>query len=293
MNDKVLITGIEGFTGSYAKSAIEASGFEVIGLSNSDYSLPGTIQCDLRDRDKLFNIVETVSPGAVLHLAGIASPAHENPEEFYSCNTIATVNLLDALSTKSQDLNKVIVASSSNVYGSQQGRLSESCKFQPLGHYANSKVAMEMMARNYYNQLPIVIARPFNYTGVGQSTKFVVPKIVEHFQLRQERIQLGNIDVERDFLDVRDVATAYAEMLVSEASSIELNLCSGRAVSLKHIIEYLSGLTQHTVKIEVNQAFVRPNDIPMIVGDPGQLVESTRFKAQYQIEDTLAWMLEA
>lgn len=291
MAGTILITGIEGFTGAYAEAEFSERGYQVVGLTNSDQAHPGWHQCDLRDRTSLFRLIQRTRPTAILHLAGIASPVHENQAEFYESNTVGTMNLLDALAAHSDQITKVVLASSSNVYGAQAGSLDENKPIQPKGHYATSKAAMELMARNYFESLPIVIARPFNYTGVGQTDKFVVPKIVNHFRDRVPTIQLGNVDVERDFMDVRDTVAAYLAILESRDSGFAVNICSGRAVSLNYVISTLSSLAGHQLTVEVNPDFVRSNDIPLVTGDPSNLTKRTGFKPRFQIEDTLNWML--
>jgi nucleoside-diphosphate-sugar epimerase len=289
MSETVLVTGIDGFTGAHAKRILNDLGHKVFGVSNIKES-QDVFLCDLRDGEKIERVIDQVQPTWVVHLAGIASPAHNQVEEFYSSNTVGSVNLLEALATKNRETKKVLLASSSNVYGSQDGKLNEQSVLLPKGHYAASKLAMEFMAKNYFEALPIVVTRPFNYTGVGQRESFVVAKIVAHFRRRAAKMQLGNIDVHRDFLDVRDLVGAYVALLSSDLRSTFVNVCSGKSISLREIISELESQTSHEIEIEVDRELVRPNDIPVMVGDP-TLLRSTGFKQEFGFSETLASML--
>ena len=161
-----------------------------------------------------------------------------------------------------------MLASSANVYGLPEGGpVEESAAPKPLNHYATSKLAMEHMARTYASRLPLVMTRPFNYTGRGQSEAFVVPKIVGHFARRAPVLELGNVDVARDFSDVRDVARMYRLLLERDIEpGTVVNLASGFAYSLKFVLEPLCASSGFEPEIRVNPAFVRPNDVPLLVG---------------------------
>ena len=123
-----------------------------------------------------------IAPDVVVHLAALAFVAEDNPEDFYRVNVLGTVNLLEALA---DDLHpvRILIASSANVYGNTSGGAKRrlSCP-APVNHYAASKLAMEHMVRTWFDRLPIVMTRPFNYTGPGQDERFVVPKIVAHYK---------------------------------------------------------------------------------------------------------------
>jgi nucleoside-diphosphate-sugar epimerase len=146
------------------------------------------------------------------------------------------------------------------------------------------------MVRTWFGRLPIVLARPFNYTGVGQSESFLIPKIVKHFTQRAERIQLGNLDVSRDFSDVRDVVSAYVALLESEVHSETFNVCSGRAVALREVLQMMTGLTGHAPRVEVDPALVRTNEIAVLRGSCQKLSRAVNFMPRHSLEQTLAWM---
>lgn len=291
---KALITGIDGFTGRYLAEALKQQGIEVAGLSSSlDSPSVGIFKCDLLDSIRLNNLVKDIKPDYVAHLAGIAFVGHGNSEDFYRVNVVGTTNLLQALCQPGLHLSKVLVASSANVYGTPNvGIIDETIQAAPVNHYATSKLAMEFMVKTMFSKLPTVIARPFNYTGVGQNEQFLIPKIIGHFKRGEKLIELGNLDVSRDFSDVRDVVASYVALLMSKAESTVVNICSGRATSLREVITKIQGLAGYEIEVQVNPAFVRANEILRLCGDNSYLKQLTGTALNLPIEQTLQWMLK-
>lgn len=206
----VLITGLRGFTGHYLAAALRAYGARVVGLVQGSTQCPEEIACELTDAQAVHAAVAQVQPTHVVHLAALAFVGHADARAFYDVNLFGTLNLLEALAALSELPRKVLIASSANIYGTPGIEvIDESVCAAPVNHYACSKLAMEHMVRTWFDRFPIVMTRPFNYTGVGQDEKFLIPKIVSHFKRRAPKIELGNLDVSRDFSDVRDVAAAY------------------------------------------------------------------------------------
>ena len=265
---RVLITGSGGFTGRHLRRTLESGGYEVIGVTNDRNAQPDERIADLTNAAAIRDVVFDAAPDYVVHLAAISYVGHGDPRAFYETNVIGTVNLLEPLAALALRPRRVVVASSANVYGNSPGEaLEESAPTVPVNHYAASKLAMEAVVAGYRAKLPCVIARPFNITGPGQTTTFLVPKIVDHFARRVERLELGNLDVERDFLDVRTVVAIYRLLLECEiADGSIVNVCSGRGIALRWIIGELERLTGHRLEIAVNPALVRTNEIHRLVG---------------------------
>ena len=214
--------------------------------------------------------------------------------EFYRVNVIGTLNLLEALAETGRLFHRVILASSANVYGrSAQEVNPETICPAPVNHYGCSKLAMEHLAMGFRDRLPLMAVRPFNYTGRGQDANFLVPKIVEHFRKRKDSIELGNIDVRREFNDVRMVCEVYGRLLQADGTSPIVNLCSGLSHRLTDVLELMQEIAGYDIDVQVNPAFVRANELPDLRGDPARLIECIGPLSQYSLRDTLQWMYEA
>jgi len=289
-----LVTGISGFTGAYVRAELESRGYRVVGLAHHATPNAEDHVVDLCDAPALTAFVHALSPSIVLHLGAITFVPHADAFEIYRVNLFGTLNLLDALATAKAKPSSVLLASSANVYGNPTVELvPESYPPAPVNHYATSKLAMEHMARTYSDRLPIVITRPFNYTGVGQTERFLVPKIVAHFRRRDPVIELGNVDIERDFSDVRDVARIYAKLVESgSAIGMTVNVGSGRSISLRSIVAKLEEFAGHRIEIRVNPAFVRSNDIARLAADTSRLDAAIGLNERVAFESTIAWMLD-
>ncbi|MDD5296577.1 MAG: GDP-mannose 4,6-dehydratase [Rhodocyclaceae bacterium] len=289
---RALITGIQGFTGYYLAEELRSNGYQVFGAELEGREEEGIFAADLGDAASLRRVVERVKPHVVAHLAGIAFVGHGDAGEFYRVNTVGTRNLLEALASAHLDLKCVLIASSANVYGNGVGgMLAEDTPFNPANDYAVSKVAMEYLARLWMGRLPIVLTRPFNYTGVGQSESFLIPKIVAHFRRRAPVIELGNLDVWRDFSDVRAVVGAYRRLIEAAPVGQAVNVCSGTTHSLREVIATAENLTGHRIEVQVNPAFVRDNEVRTLCGDAGLLKTLVGEWETPQLRDTLGWML--
>ncbi len=290
---RVLVTGSRGFTGQHLRGELERRGYVVIGLSNELPVTSSELHADLADPRALAEAVREAAPHFVVHLAAISFVGHANADDFYATNVLGTRHLLHALTELPDRPARVVVASSANIYGDAAvSPITEDAPGAPRNHYAASKVAMEAMAAVYSPDLPITITRPFNYTGPGQAPHFLVPKLVSHFARRAPRIELGNLDVERDFLDVRTVAWLYGQLLETTTSQV-VNLCSGRGIALGEIVAQLQRITGHTIAVEVNPAFVRPNEIKRLVGSPRRLHALVGDVPDLPFEQTLRDMLAA
>ena len=186
----VLLTGADGFTGRYVGEALRQAGYRVFGLVHKSPGQIDHFQADLTDATALRELVGRLQPDYVIHLAALAFVAQQDIERFYRVNLFGTLNLLDALIATQAPVQKVLLASSANVYGNaRHSPVAETTCPAPVNHYAMSKLAMEHMALTRLDKLPIAITRPFNYTGVGQDENFLIPKIVAHFKRREPVIR--------------------------------------------------------------------------------------------------------
>lgn len=282
---RILLTGASGFTGRHFQAHATQAGHEVVPL-HANLTEPASMQQG----------VQAAGPvDAVVHLAAISFVGHADDAEFYAVNTVGTTHLLAALAAlpASDRPKKVLVASSANVYGNcPHSPIAETQPPAPVNHYAASKLAMEHMAKTFLDKLPVVITRAFNYTGPGQATSFLIPKLIEHFQRRSPVVELGNTQVEREFNDVQMTANIYLKLLGHGIPDEIYNVCSGKSYSLNSIIQLLTEMTGHTIDVKVNPKFLRENEVHRLCGDPIKLHQCIGYVPNYELQDCLKRMLE-
>lgn len=262
MKKRLLITGIDGFTGIHLKNYLK-NDYEIFGtsLKREDENI---FKCDITKKNEIKNVLKKVKPDYIIHLAAISFVAHTNYEDFYKVNTIGTQNLLESI----KDVKKIIVSSSAVVYGKQDKEiLSEDMCPNPLNHYGISKFGAEQIAKTFFNKFDIVITRPFNYTGLYQDISFLVPKIVYHYKKKKETIKLGNLDVIREINSIEFVCEVYKRLLESDVKNIIINIASKRGIHLMDIIKYMNEIAGYEIKIIKDKNLVRKNDIKKLVGD--------------------------
>lgn len=296
---RILITGADGFTGRYLQERLALDGHELHGLlhrasGKHHPQLHATHFADLCDQSAIKEIVERIKPERVVHLAAATFAASDDFGALYNTNIVGTQNLLGALANATRAPEAVVVASSAAVYGNQRGgSIDETMAPDPANAYGVSKAAAEMVSRTFADRLPIITVRPFNYTGRGQPEKFIIPKIIAHARSRSAVIELGNINVARDFADVRAVVDIYSRLLDhSGAVGGVFNVCSGKAHALSEVLAIVEGISGHHMSVKVNPAFVRANDIRCLQGDRSRLEAVIGQLAIPSLEDTLVWMLE-
>ncbi|MDB5921001.1 MAG: GDP-mannose 4,6 dehydratase [Massilia sp.] len=292
---RALITGLRGFTGYYMARELAAAGYRVFGtVLPGEACGPDIFEVDLCESAAVAAAVGQVQPDVVVHLAGIAFVAHADAGMMYRVNVVGTRNLLEALAGAPHKASAVLLASSANIYGNADiARIDEDVAPAPANDYAVSKLAMEYMARLWMDRLPIVITRPFNYTGRGQAEHFLLPKIVAHFRRGARRIELGNLEIARDFSDVRTVAASYRRLLAASPAGEVFNVCSGRAHSLADVIGIMADIAGYQIEVAVNPAFVRANEVLTLAGSHASLVRAIGQVEAVPLADTLRWMYQA
>ena len=279
-SNKVLVTGADGFTGQYLLATLKEKGCEVVSLD-----------ADLTDRVAVFDEVKEHSPDYVIHLAAVSFVGEGDWSKIYDVNVVGTINLLDSLLNCKKAFKNVLLASSATVYGNVDNEvLSEDICPKPINHYGCSKLTMELMAQNYIKKLPIVLTRPFNYTGIGHAEHFLIPKIVRAYAERKTCIELGNLNVFREFNDVRDVVNIYLSLLSKKTDENIVNVCSGRTVSLMQIIDFMDEIAGYKIEVSVNPKFVRKDEIIYLSGDVSKLNKLVQVEFKFNIKTTLEWM---
>jgi len=302
---QVLITGIEGFVGGHLCRHLAGAGYRVIGLHWAEVTTPlpaELIQGDVCNFAGLKAVMEQTRPDAIVHLAGVTAVAisEAHPLATYQVNVLGTVNLLEAARQAVPNC-RILVISSADVYGRANiGKpLSEETPPQPVSPYALSKLMASEAGRFYHRAfgMDVVILRPFSHTGPGQAATFVFPSVAQRI-VEIERgkaepvIEMGNIEVRRDYTDVRDIVRAYELALERCQKGETYNVTSGRPLMIKEGVEILCNLARVKVTITSTAAKRRERDIPLLTGDPTKFETATGWKPEIPIETTLADLLE-
>jgi GDP-4-dehydro-6-deoxy-D-mannose reductase len=301
---RVLITGGTGFVGAHLIKFLKsrASHIAVLAFGASSSSEPGVqyYAVDIRNADGVRSVVHDFSPQQIYHLAGISAVdlSWSDPRLSYEVNVFGAHNLFDAaMSLPSPP--KILNISTSQVYAASSEILTEESSVGPDNPYAASKAMAELLLVQYRKAVVggIITARSFNHTGAGQPPNFALPSIAKQFaeiecSLRPSKLTLGNIDVKRDFSDVRDVVRAYWMLLQSGRTGEVYNVCSGCAVSLAHIIKRFETISGINVSIEIDSDRVRSNEVMRICGDPRKIQTEIGWYRQVPLEKTIEDLLQ-
>jgi nucleoside-diphosphate-sugar epimerase len=293
MIKKVLITGIDSFTGVHLSKYLLKCGYDIYGTSLSQEG-EKVYQCDITKKTDILTVLEEIKPEYLIHLSGISFAGHDDLSAFYKVNTIGTTNILDAFLALGLKPEKLILASSATIYGNQGLEvLDESLCPKPANHYGASKYAMESLAKGYFTKLPIIITRPFNYTGIGQNDNFLIPKIVKHFKEKKKIIALGNLNVKREFNDVSFICEVYKRLLECDSHSEVVNIASNRGIKLLDVIDTMNDIAGYTIEVKVNPVFVRKDEIKSLTGSAEKLVSLIGNIRLKSLENTLKDMFES
>lgn len=288
---KIFITGANGFIGGHLCKKLTGENILCQTYSVDNFNYP-YVNVNLLDANKLQEVISDYMPDVIIHLAGIASPTFGNISEIYNVNVGGTENLLDAV-RKAGNNPRVILASTAGVYGNQYAEYySEDLPISPVNHYSCSKASMEYMSRNYSDCADIVRVRPFNIIGLGQRSDFIVPKLVKAFAQRVTKLEVGNMDSLRDFIDVEYCVEVLVKLIYTEAVPDIINICQGTVHSGNDLLQILGELTGYTPKINVTSEFVRPNEVWRLIGDPTRLNNFMGKKSDTTLSEILLKLLE-
>ena len=307
---RILITGAGGFVGPHLIKEILSQGdsdiFATVFNSNNDLSdLVGrdhVVAGDLSDPVFAKSLLTQIKPDIIYHLAALSVVHNSADMAMRVINSNATIsyNLLEAVRLSNQSARFIAICSA-NVYGAvldQSKPLNESTPLRPLNPYAVSKVVQEMLALQYClaHKLNIVILRPFNHTGVGQTTDFLIPKLAKQFAAIEKGstppiIEIGNLDSIRDFTDVRDIARAYTMASLYCKSGETYNIGSGIGVTVADIISIFQSLSSVKVDIKVNKNLIRHADVPFLVSDTSKFNQITNYVSTISLKNTISDIL--
>lgn len=310
---KVLVTGITGFAGSHLVDyMLTLPGVEVMGIlrwrsrtENIEHFRDRVrlVECDLRDASSVRDVIDQLRPDRIFHLAAqsFVPTSWTAPTESLVTNIIGQLNIFEAVK-KIHIMPRIHLACSSEQYGlvhESELPIRETNPFRPLSPYAVSKVGQDMLGYQYWMsyRMPVIRTRGFNHEGPRRGPVFVCSDFAKQIaDIEKGRkpplIRVGNLDARRDFSDVRDVVRAYWLSLESGEPGEVYNICSGRAWTIREVLDLLLGMTKVKVKVEQDDARMRPSDVPVLLGDASKFRKATGWEPAIPFERTLRDLLE-
>lgn len=298
---KALITGMNGFVGKYLQQALKAQGYTVAGtyLPVGDTAMGAEYYpVDLLQPQQIAEAIQAYQPDEIYHLAGQSAVALSwaKPAMTMEINVNGTINLLEAVRQYKPDC-KVLIVGSSDEYGpvaEADCPVDETHPLSPVSPYGISKLTQEKVAQLYAKAygMAVLMVRPFNHIGPGQSTGFVVADFASRIAdiekgKTQPVLQVGNLHSYRDFTDVEDVVAAYILLMQHGAYGEVYNVGSGKALEIQSILEMLLSMSAVEIAVEIDQNKYRPVDVPLVVCDNTKLVQATGWQPQKPLQQTL------
>jgi GDP-4-dehydro-6-deoxy-D-mannose reductase len=312
-----LVTGVAGFAGSHLAELLISHGIEVYGLVmpggpldnlNGIRTDPGRaarfhlVEADIVQEEELVRVVADTRPEQVYHLAAASSVRQSvrDPGTTFQVNVLGTRNLLEGV-RRTGITPRILIVSSAEAYGASANKgtpLREDDPLLPISPYGASKAAAEMLACSYWShhRLPIIRVRPFPHTGPRHAPNFVFPDWARQLAeieagRRPPRLEVGNLEIQRDVSDVRDVVAAYVLALEKGEAGAVYNVCTGRAYTLREVVDALIGLTRLTVEVVVDPGRLRPIDIKVLAGTAQLIHACTGWTAASSLSRTLTNLL--
>lgn len=306
MNKRYLITGVGGFVGRYfveylQKKEPDAIIFGVDIAPKIDMPIHYRA-VDLANSKETDLLIADVRPDYIVHLAGVSSVGQSwsDPKFCFENNTSIMLNLLTVLN-KNQCNSRVLSVGSSEEYGeygAEQMPLIENMPLLPQNPYAVAKVSQELIGKLFnksFAGVDVVMTRSFNHIGPRQNSKFVIPSFISQLVAiskgKQKKMTVGNIEVARDFTDVRDVVAAYYLLLQEGKSGEVYNVCSSKAYKLHDVITIAEQMLGIKANIVVDEKLLRPNDTPLVLGDNAKL-RALGWKPEISIQQTIKDMIK-
>jgi len=301
---RYLITGVNGFVGTSYLDFLQkkSDDIEIHGVARKGWThvrLEKTHICDLNDSASLSEILSSVRPGFIVHLASQSSVGEswKNPVVSFQNNTNIFLNLVESVRQLQLD-TRILSVGSSEQYGyvgADSLPLTEHQVLNPASPYAVARVSQELLSRIYQKSygLDIVMTRSFNHIGANQDSRFVIPSFVKKLtnikqgKSRLNKIETGDLSVTRDFVDVRDVVRAYDLLLHQGESGEVYNVCSGTGAELGDVLGTIAELVGVEYTQETNPEYLRPDECKSIVGCHKKITEKVGWVSAYSLRESL------
>ena len=304
----MLITGAAGFAGSHLLDLLCDDDVRVVALrkpgigaeTQAAYPMVEWLEIDLLDRDSVRRAVASLAPAAIYHLAGSphVGQSWKSATETLSVNVLGTHHLFEALRAEGLH-SRVVVPSSAYVYRPAGRALTEDDPVESTNPYAISKIATELAAARASRRdgIPVVVARSFNHIGPRQDPSFFASGVARQVALIEAgridpAIRVGNLDSRRDITDVRDTVRAYRALAERGTPGQAYNVCSGQAHTMRDLLDGLVALARVRVSVESDPERFRPNDTPLLLGDPSRIRRDVGWQPLIPIEQTLRALLD-
>lgn len=313
---RILITGISGFAGRHLAALLLRNGHEVLGTARHQASIPRLLArlgddaginagalhiVDVANAPAVAAVVALVKPDAVFHLAGTATVggSDADPASVFSINALGTLHVLAAVREYCSTA-RVVAVGSASAYGLLDPTLipvTEECPFRPVSTYGTSKAASDLIAHQWARAygLDIVRVRPFNHIGPGQEPGFICPDVAQQLVAIARGapavVRVGNVDVVRDFTDVRDVVAGYVSVLERGQSGDVYNVCSGVGRTVREVVELMIASSGITAVLQLAPERLRPADVPVAIGSAGKLHDTTGWTPLIPLEQSVADVL--
>lgn len=308
---KVLITGINGFVGSYlTETLLKDANVEIFGTTRPGTDLNNLqnpsgvslIEAELTDKDSAKKVIEKVTPDHIYHLAAIVQTHNIFPRDVYEVNILATLNLLEAV--REEELkSRILLVGTAHEYGStkdEDSPIKEDQPLKPIRSYGASKAAQSLMGYQYFKEfgLDILRTRSFNHAGAKRSDTFVEGAFARQIAeiekgLKEPKILVGNLQSKGDFSHVQDVCSAYTLLMEKGVSGEVYNVGSGVPHTIKELLDTLLSFSTVEVKVEQDKERFRPTEV--FYADVSKLKAlgwKPQFSFERMLEETLNWWRE-
>ena len=303
---RVLVTGAGGFVGSHLIELLERDHTEIVA-----WLRPGTqplvrgsrvtwIETELHDKDAVARAIAASAPEQIYHLAGVphVGESWAHVHETFAGNVLGTHHLFDAV-RRAGLAPRVLITSSAFVYAPVNRATTEQDTIRPNSPYGTSKVAQEMLGKRAWedDRIPVVIARSFNHVGPRQAPSFVASSIARQITeieagRREPKLLMGNMESERDIMDVRDTVRAYQAMMQAAKPGLPYNVSSGVPVRIRTLVELMKSRARVPVTIEQDPSRLRPNDTPLVLGDHSRVTADTGWTPRIALDQTVDDLLD-